>query len=53
MALEKLQCPCCNTTYSIEWNEDETLNYVEPDYCPMCGHELAETLYYEAEYDDE
>ena len=52
MALEKIQCPCCKTTYSVEWDEDETLDYVEPDFCPMCGHEFADDYYDIEEYDE-
>jgi len=52
MAIEKLYCKVCKTTYSVEWDEDAQLDYVEPDYCPMCGNELADDYYDEEEYDE-
>jgi rRNA maturation endonuclease Nob1 len=52
MALEKLYCKCCKTTYSVEWDEDSVLDYFEPDFCPMCGHELADDYYDEEEYEE-
>jgi|MDTB01.3.fsa_nt_gb rRNA maturation endonuclease Nob1 len=51
MAIEKLYCKCCKTAYSVEWDEDVQIDYAEPDFCPMCGNELADD-YYDEEYDE-
>ena len=40
MAAEKLYCRKCLIDYTIEWDEDESPDFLEPSYCPMCGHEL-------------
>ena len=40
MAIEKLYCSHCRTHFSVEWDEDAQVDYVEPEYCPMCGSEI-------------
>jgi len=40
MALEKLYCSSCKAQYSVEWDEDALIDFVEPEYCPMCGSEV-------------
>jgi len=42
MALEKLYCSSCKTHYSVEWDEDALIDFVEPEYCPMCGSEITD-----------
>ena len=37
MSIEKLYCKHCHTHFSVEWDEDAQIDYVEPEYCPMCG----------------
>ena len=40
MAVEKLYCGKCKIHFTVEWDEDESPDFLEPLYCPMCGCEL-------------
>ena len=40
MAAEKLYCSKCGIHFTIEWDEDESPDFLEPLYCSMCGCEL-------------
>ena len=52
MASERFKCPECGTVYTIEWDEDAMIDYMEPTYCPFCGDELDRCDYYD-DYEEE
>jgi len=52
MAIEKLFCRACQSTYKVEWDEDEQIEFFEPDFCPMCGSELGEDYYDEEDLEE-
>lgn len=53
MATEKLYCCHCKSHYTIEWNEDTQMEFVEPEFCPFCGSEVHDGEDdYEPEWDE-
>ena len=51
MAEEKLYCGKCKIHFTIIWDEDESPDFLEPLYCPMCGCELDD--YDDSDYNNE
>ena len=43
MATEKLYCGTCKIHFTIEWDEDESPDFLEIEYCPFCGSEINDT----------
>lgn len=52
MAIEQIHCKKCRIKYTIEWDEDDVVDFLEPDFCPMCGESVLSD-YDEDEYIDE
>lgn len=52
MASERIKCGSCGTRYTIEWDEDDMVDYMEPEFCPFCGVELA-SCYDDQDWTDE
>lgn len=52
MAQEQIKCNTCKTKYSITWDEDDVVDFVEAEYCPFCG-ELAEDYEEDLLYQDD
>ena len=53
MAQEQFKCGECKTKFTVEWDEDEVIDFVDAEYCPMCGYELAEEYQDDCRYADE
>lgn len=51
MAEEKLYCAKCQIHFTVVWDEDESPDFLEPLYCPMCGREL--DSYDDSDYNNE
>jgi NAD-dependent SIR2 family protein deacetylase len=47
-----LECDHCESTYSIEFNEESTM-YATPTVCPFCGEEIDDELDKDFDEDDE
>lgn len=40
MYAEKLYCARCKIHVHIEFDEDESPDFLEPNFCPMCAEEF-------------
>lgn len=53
MATEQIYCNKCRVEYTIEWDEDDVVDFLEPDFCPMCGKIVCCTDYDDEDEEDE